>query len=145
MDASGYVTLSRQSGLLNQMQSIANNIANSATIGFRREGLVFSEYIQSTGEGPSLSMGYGNARVVDLLQAGLTETGGSFDLAIEGDGFFMIDTPQGQQLTRSGAFMPGSFAVNGNSSRAVEPAALPRCPRCNRPVDARQPGGPRAH
>jgi flagellar basal-body rod protein FlgF len=43
MDASGYVTLSRQSGLLNQMQSIANNIANSATIGFRREGLVFSE------------------------------------------------------------------------------------------------------
>ena len=107
MDASGYVTLSRQSGLMNQMQSIANNIANSATIGFRREGLVFSEYIQSTGEGPSLSMGYGNARVVDLLQAGLTETGGSFDLAIEGDGFFMIDTPQGQQLTRSGAFMPG--------------------------------------
>jgi flagellar basal-body rod protein FlgF len=107
MDASGYVTLSRQSGLLNQMQGIANNIANASTNGFRREGMVFSEYVQAAGDAPSLSMGFGNTRVVDLLQAGLTQTGGSFDLAIEGGGFFMIDTPQGQQLTRSGAFTPG--------------------------------------
>ena len=55
----------------NRLATFSDNIANSATLGFRREGLVFSEYIQSTGEGPSLSMGYGNARVVDLLQAGL--------------------------------------------------------------------------
>ena len=107
MDASGYVTLSRQSGLLHQMDVIANNIANASTTGFRREGMVFSEYIQRAGEGPSLSMGFGNTRVVDLQQAGLTQTRAPFDLAIEGDGFFMIATPQGQQLTRSGAFTPG--------------------------------------
>ena len=107
MDASGYVTLSRQSGLLHQMDVIANNIANASTTGFRREGMVFSEYIQRAGEGPSLSMGFGNTRVVDLQQAGLTQTSAPFDLAIEGDGFFMIATPQGQQLTRSGAFTPG--------------------------------------
>lgn len=107
MDASGYVTLSRQSGLLHQMETIANNIANASTQGFRREGVVFSEYITRAGEAPSLSMGYGNARVVDLQQAGLTQTGGSFDLAIEGEGFFMIATPQGQLMTRSGAFTPG--------------------------------------
>jgi flagellar basal-body rod protein FlgF len=107
MDASGYVTLSRQSGLMNKMQGIANNIANASTIGFRREAIVFSEYVQSTGDGPSISMGFGNIRVVDLLQAGMTQTGGSFDMAIQGGGFFMIDTPQGQQLTRSGAFTPG--------------------------------------
>ena len=41
------------------------------------------------------------------MQGGLSQTGGSFDLAIEGDGFFLIDTPQGQQLTRSGSFSPG--------------------------------------
>ena len=107
MDASGYVTLSRQSGLLHQMDVIANNIANASTSGFRREGMVFSEFIQRAGEAPSLSMGYGNARVVDLQQAGLTQTRAPFDLAIEGDGFFMIATPQGQQLTRSGSFTPG--------------------------------------
>lgn len=107
MDASGYVTLSRQSGLLHQMEGIANNIANASTAGFRREGLVFSEFVHSTGDSPSLSIGFGNTRVVDLMQAGLTQSGGAFDLAIEGDGFFLIDTPQGQQLTRSGAFTPG--------------------------------------
>ena len=107
MDASGYVTLSRQSGLLHQMEVIANNIANSSTAGFRREGMIFSEYITAAGEAPSLSMGHGNTRVVDLQQAGLTQTGGTFDLAIEGNGFFLIATPDGQQLTRAGAFTPG--------------------------------------
>lgn len=107
MDASGYVTLSRQSGLLHQMEGIANNIANASTAGFRREGLVFSEFVRRAGDAPSLSMGYGNTRVVDLMQAGISQTGGAFDLAIEGDGFFLIDAPQGQQLTRSGAFTPG--------------------------------------
>lgn len=107
MDASGYVTLSRQTGLLNQMVGIANNIANASTAGFRREGMIFSEHIQSAGDAPSLSIGFGNTRVIDLMQAGLTQTGGSFDLGIEGDGFFLIETPQGQQLTRAGAFTPG--------------------------------------
>ncbi len=107
MDASGYVTLSRQVGLLHQMDVIANNIANASTQGFRREGVVFSEFINRAGEAPSLSMGFGNARVVDLQQAGMTQTRAPFDLAIEGEGFFMISTPAGQQLTRSGNFTPG--------------------------------------
>ena len=107
MDASGYVTLSRQSGLLHQMEGIANNIANASTQGFRREGMVFSEYITRAGEAPSISMGYGNTRVVDLQQAGMIQTRAPFDLAIEGEGFFMIATPQGQQLTRAGSFTPG--------------------------------------
>ena len=108
MDASGYVTLSRQSGLLNQMDAIANNIANSSTTGFKREGTIFSEYVSRAPGGPSLSMGFGNTRSVDLHQAGLSTTGGSLDFAIEGDGFFMVDTPKGQMLTRAGSFTPGA-------------------------------------
>jgi flagellar basal-body rod protein FlgF len=108
MDASGYVTLSRQSGLLHQMDAIANNIANASTTGFRREGVVFSEHVARTGDAPSLSIGFGNARVVDLSQAGLARTVGSLDFAIQGDGFFLIDTPQGPQLTRAGSFTPGA-------------------------------------
>ena len=107
MEAAGYVTLSRQSGLLHQMDSIANNIANISTSGFRREGVVFSEYITRAGDAPSLSIGFGNTRVVDLSQAGVSQTNGSFDFAIQGEGFFLIDTPQGQRLTRSGSFTPG--------------------------------------
>jgi len=108
MDATGYTTLTRQSGLMREMDIIAQNIANISTTGFRREGMVFSEYVSRMDEGPSLSMAYGNTRAVDLSQAGLTETGGRFDFAIQGEGFFLIETPEGQQLTRAGAFTPSA-------------------------------------
>lgn len=111
MDAPGYTTLTRQSGLMSEMQVIAHNIANASTAGFRREGVVFSEYITRMGDDPSLSMAYGNARHVDLGQAGLTATGGTFDLGIQGEGFFLLDTPQGERLTRAGAFTPSGEGV----------------------------------
>ena len=107
MEASGYVTLTRQSGLLREMQVVANNIANSATTGFRREGVIFSEFVRSAGEAPSLSMARGETRQVDLTEGGLVQTGGAFDFAIRGEGFFLIATPEGERLTRTGAFTPG--------------------------------------
>jgi flagellar basal-body rod protein FlgF len=107
MESTGYVTLGRQSGLMREMQVVANNIANGGTAGFRREGVVFSEFVRRAGEGPSLSMARGEARHVDLREGGLQQTGGSFDFAIRGEGFFLIETPAGQRLTRAGAFLPG--------------------------------------
>jgi flagellar basal-body rod protein FlgF len=106
MDAAGYVTLNRQSGLMREMGVVANNIANSSTTGFRREGVVFSEYVSALDQDPSLSMAYASGRNVDLSQSTLSQTGGNFDFAIQGEGFFLIDTPQGQQLTRAGSFTP---------------------------------------
>ena len=106
MDAAGYTTLGRQSGLMREMQIVANNIANLSTTGFRREGMVFAEHIARMDEEPSLSMAHGTGRVVDLSQAGLTLTGASFDFAIQGDGFFMVETAQGNRLTRAGSFTP---------------------------------------
>jgi flagellar basal-body rod protein FlgF len=41
-------------------------------------------------------------------QGGLTATGGTYDLAIEGDGYFLIQTPAGERLTRAGAFSPNA-------------------------------------
>ena len=38
MEAPTYVTLSRQSGLMNEMRVLADNIANASTTGFRQEG-----------------------------------------------------------------------------------------------------------
>lgn len=107
MESAGYVTLGRQSGLLREMQVVANNIANAPTVGFRREGVVFSEFVQRAGSDPSVSMALGNARHLDLTQGGLTQTGGAYDFAIQGEGFFLIETPDGSQLTRAGAFTPG--------------------------------------
>ncbi|MGR3806000.1 flagellar hook-basal body complex protein [Marinibacterium profundimaris] len=105
MDASSYATLSRQSGLIKEMQVVANNIANASTTGYRAGGLVFSEYIKGDGDG-AISMGHAGARMTDLAQGPLTRTEGTFDLAIEGDGFFLVQTPDGPRLTRAGAFTP---------------------------------------
>lgn len=106
MDNTGYITLTRQSGLMREMQIVANNIANSATTGYRQEGLVFSEYVQGMQGGASLSMGHGNVRQTSFVQGTLTQTGGTYDFAIEGDGFFLIQTPDGERLTRAGSFSP---------------------------------------
>lgn len=115
MDAAGYTTLTRQSGLMREMQVVANNIANISTTGFRREGVMFEEFIQRTDDGPSLSMAHGDARVMDLSQAGLSQTGGNFDLAIQGGGFFQIQTPTGPQLTRAGSFTPDATGALVNA------------------------------
>lgn len=108
MESTGYITLTRQSGLANEMRVLANNIANTATTGFRAEGMIFSEYIQPVAVGASYSMGQGNVRATSFDQGPLTQTGSAFDLAIEGDGYFLIETPEGERLTRAGAFSPSA-------------------------------------
>lgn len=104
MDSAAYTTLTRQTGLMREMRIIANNVANAATNGFRQEGLIFSEYIKANPEGESLSMGYGNVRNTSFIQGSLKQTAGTLDFAIEGDGFFLIETPRGERLSRAGAF-----------------------------------------
>lgn len=127
MDAAGYVALTRQSGLMREMGVVANNIANLSTTGFRREGVMFSEYVARTGQGPSISMASGNTRVVDLTQAGISQTGGTYDFAIQGDGFFLIETPDGQQLTRAGSFTPSANGelVTPDGNRLLDQGGAP--------------------
>lgn len=109
MDNAIYTALTRQSGLMKEMQAVANNIANANTNGFRREGVIFAEHLAALdGHGKTLSMAHARGRLVDLRQGVLIQTGGDFDLAVEGDGFFMVQTPEGNRLTRAGAFMPSS-------------------------------------
>jgi flagellar basal-body rod protein FlgF len=106
MDNPGYVALTRQSGLMREMQVVANNIANMATTGFRREGVVFAEYVAATGpDDPSLSMGAAMGRSISPAQGAISRTAGQFDMAIEGPGFFLVETPEGEALTRAGNFI----------------------------------------
>lgn len=105
MENSFYASLTRQSGLLQEMQTIANNIANLSTTGFRAEGVVFAEHVRALGPGEeSLSMAHAVGRHVYNGQGALTQTGSPFDLAIEGEGYFLIETPGGERLTRAGHF-----------------------------------------
>lgn len=127
MDNANYTTLTRQSGLMREMQVVANNIANTATTGFRQEGLIFSEHVSKVEGGASLSMATANVRQTSMMQGALTRTGGTFDLAIEGEGFFLIETPEGERLSRAGNFSPNALGdlVTNDGFRVLDTGGAP--------------------
>lgn len=108
MDNAVYTALTRQSGLMREMQVVAHNIANLSTTGFRREGVVFAEHVRRLDGAPSLSMAHASARHIDLSQGEMAATGSPYDMAILGEGFFLVETPRGERLTRAGHFTPNA-------------------------------------
>ncbi|MTI10597.1 flagellar basal-body rod protein FlgF [Curvivirga aplysinae] len=105
MENSAYIALSRQRSLRNEMNIVANNIANANTPAFKREGMVFKEYItkpQHDRQQFSFVQDVGLAR--DLTDGPMTTTNNPFDFALSGDGYFVIDTPMGERYTRNGRF-----------------------------------------
>lgn len=128
MENAVYTTLNRQSGLMAEMRVVANNIANLSTTGFRKEGVIFAEHVVDLRRvEPSLSMASAEGRIVNLAQGALVKTGGTFDLAIEGEGFFQIDTPAGPRLTRAGAFTPSPDGelVTAEGNRLLDLSGAP--------------------
>lgn len=128
MDNAIYASLTRQSGLMREMRVVANNIANASTPGYRREGVIFAEHLASIDRrGDTLSMANARGRLLDLGQGGLTQTGNRFDLAIEGEGFFLVETPEGTRLTRAGAFTPSAEGelMNSDGHRLLDEGQAP--------------------
>ncbi|MEQ9175557.1 MAG: flagellar hook-basal body complex protein [Roseovarius indicus] len=127
METAGYTTLTRQTGLLNEMQVIANNIANASTTGYRQEGLIFSEYVTGGENAPSVSMARTSAHIISMQQGALTQTGGTYDFAIEGPGFFMIETAEGERLTRAGSFSTSAEGtlVTPDGNRVLDAGGAP--------------------
>jgi flagellar basal-body rod protein FlgF len=108
MDNALFVGLSRQMILRKEMDIIANNIANMDTTGFKVESMM-----QKTDPAePAVTLGGprpvkfvapdGVAR--DFGQGALTKTAGELDFAIEGAGFFQVQSPDGPRFTRDGRF-----------------------------------------
>ena len=102
-----YPTIGRQAGLLREMDVIAQNIANANTTGYRAEGLIFAEHVVGTDGGPSISFAHATGRETRFAQGGMEQTGGTFDLAIQGEGYFLVDIAGAPHLTRAGAFVTG--------------------------------------
>lgn len=103
-----YIALSRQMTLRREMDIIANNIANSDTTGFKVETAMVRTDVSDRAkmvDGPkSLKFVLDDGVVRDFSQGALRQTGGTFDLAIEGQGFFRIQTAAGERYTRDGRF-----------------------------------------
>ncbi len=104
------IGLSRQTVLRRELDLVANNIANLNTTGFKSDGAVFSEYVQSGARDGAFAPGDRRMSFVqdsmtwhDMSQGGLQQTGNPLDVAIEGEGFIVVQTERGERYTRNGA------------------------------------------
>jgi flagellar hook protein FlgE len=110
------IALSGLNATSNAINVTANNLANLNTTGFKAATVSFQDlFAQSLGVVNRTQPGFGvaTAAVTQQFQQGsLQSTGGNFDAAIQGDGFFVLKDPTGAQLlTRDGSFVTDA---NGN-------------------------------
>src|SRR5262249_205246 len=108
MDNSFMVGLSAQQVLQKRMDTTANNLANMTTAGFKVEhGLTpdLSEKPATPSDSPT-EVNCGGAWMVqrDFSTGPLEQTGNALDFAIENEGFFAVQTANGEAYTRDGQF-----------------------------------------
>lgn len=114
------------SGAIAQQQAldvVANNVANASTRGFRGDRVVFGELLagatgqnsatpgqaQPAPEGPPKPVDVARhvqveSTVIDGSSGVMVRTGNALDVALNGKGFFVVETPQGPRYTRGGGF-----------------------------------------
>lgn len=107
MENPTYIALSRARTISRDMTSVANNIANASTNGFRAERTLFQEHLAKTGpvgqrERISFVDDIGLYR--DTREGPLEVTNNNLDLAVRGDGYLVVRTPGQDMYTRSGRF-----------------------------------------
>jgi flagellar basal-body rod protein FlgF len=105
MESPGLIALSRQEALQRQMDVIANNIANASTTGFKQQKMLFEEYMTGAdASGDKLGFVREKATWRDSGDGPLKKTSNTLDVALEGNGYFTVSTPNGNRYTRDGSF-----------------------------------------
>jgi flagellar basal-body rod protein FlgF len=133
------ILISAASGMKARMESLdmlANNIANSGTVGFKTDKEFYSLYEQQL---PVIKQQW-----TDFSQGGLTPTGNSLDLALSGKGFFALNSPNGTVFTRSGQFQVSKSnqlqTADGYTLRDVQNNGLPITVDPTQPIDITKDG-----
>jgi flagellar basal-body rod protein FlgG len=131
-----------------QLDTISNNLANSNTVGYKKNHAIFQDLYYQTLRQPGSQQSNGNTLPTGLMvgtgaapiastrifsEGSLVNTGTSLDLAVVGDGFFQVQMPDGTTAyTRD-----GEFSRNQNGD-VVNPEGLPLVPNINIPANAVQ-------
>ena len=90
-----------------ELELLSHNLANASTPGFKQELLYLwrlDSQAQSSDPLQQQQAAYLNVRSRDITQGNLRETGNETDFALDGPGFFKVQTPQGIRYTRNGMF-----------------------------------------
>lgn len=86
-----------------KLQVCANNLANIDTNGFKEQGITFKEYLLKEQDGTNRTA-KGEVTWADFSQGSVHFSGNPYDISIEGEGFFVVQTPGGKLYTREGNF-----------------------------------------
>jgi flagellar basal-body rod protein FlgF len=114
MDNTTYIALSRQMALQNQLDVVANNLANVNTTGFKGADSLFAQYVFKLDQNErsfkdKVAFVHDFGLVRNLSQGVLNFTGNTFDVALQGDGYFAIQGRGGvENYTRAGVFNKSS-------------------------------------
>ena len=143
-----YIAASGGTKQFKKLNILSNNIANINTQGYKRDMLVYEErksplqQISLNGPNtknlssllesdPTVSYVQVTRSLTDFSQGSLIKTDNPLDVAIEGNGFFVVDTPQGNRYTRNGNFHLDGLGQlvdqKGNTllTRSEEPILIP--------------------
>lgn len=101
MQSGLYVALSGQIALERRMATIANNVANAGTVGFRAEETKFDSVISRIPERPAAFAATDRSYLSERA-GGFVKTGNPLDVAIRGQGYMAVQTPSGIVYTRDG-------------------------------------------
>ena len=117
------VGLSRQVTLERQMDVVANNVANVNTNGFKADRSLFEEFLNSraheanfVGRDGRISFVQDRGTFKDFSQGASELTKNPLDVAIDGAGFLVVQTPAGERYTRDGGLKLNNQGQLVNSS-----------------------------
>jgi flagellar basal-body rod protein FlgF len=109
MDTTTYVALSAQVALQKQLETVANNVANANTAGFKADRPFFQSYLERlAGPGGGVSFVQDAATYIDRSSGPIDITGNPLDIALDGDGYLAVAGATGTQYTRDGHLKVGA-------------------------------------
>lgn len=102
MDTSLYVSLSHRVAVNRELEIVANNLANMNTTAFKAERMMFDEALRRAGASDPVSFVIDRASYTDYETGPIIRTQNQFDVAVNGEGWLSVQTPDGVQYTRDG-------------------------------------------
>ena len=99
----------------NAMDATANNIANAGTSGYHAERVSFREVLTKAKSPDQMLVQTNTGKTLDSQNGALLQTNNPLDVALEGDGLFSVQTPQGPAYTRA-----GNFQLDGEGSLVTQ-------------------------
>lgn len=115
-----YVALSGALAHLEELDLVANNLANADTVGYKRDRPTFVAALESALQGLDGRVAPGasgsvfvasSGPVADFTGGSVEQTGAALDVAIQGEGLFSVQTPGGTRYTRAGSFTVSSAGL----------------------------------